>query len=150
MEPLPLILVTLTRNIKSHEIFKLNSLNHIIIKVESYTAQTGLTQCYNCQIFGHVLANYKQPTQCLWCVGGHMHRKCPETTNTEPTPSCCNCTLVEGEKSHPASYQGCRHAKGDMQRRKAQRAPKGSSGRMFFSKFTSPDQSHAAALCQGT
>jgi hypothetical protein len=34
VENLPLFLVTLTRNVKSQEIFKLNSLNHIIIKVE--------------------------------------------------------------------------------------------------------------------
>jgi hypothetical protein len=57
MEILPLFLVTLTRNVISREIFKLNSLNHIIIKVESYRAQTGLTQCYNCQNFGHVWVN---------------------------------------------------------------------------------------------
>jgi hypothetical protein len=43
VEPLPLFLVTLTRNIKFHDIFKLNSRNHIIIKVELYWAQTGLT-----------------------------------------------------------------------------------------------------------
>jgi hypothetical protein len=34
--------------------------------------------------------------------------------------------------------------------RRAQRAPKGSSGRTFFSKFTSPEQSYAAALRQDT
>jgi hypothetical protein len=56
-----LFLVTLTRNAKSQEIFKLNSLNHIIIKVELYRAQIGLTQCYNCQNIGHVWANCKQP-----------------------------------------------------------------------------------------
>jgi hypothetical protein len=44
--------VTLTRNIKSLEISKLNSLNHIIIKVELYRAQTSLTQCYKCQNIG--------------------------------------------------------------------------------------------------
>jgi hypothetical protein len=44
VESLPLFLVTLKRNITSQEIFKLNSLNHII-KVELYRAQTGLTQC---------------------------------------------------------------------------------------------------------
>jgi hypothetical protein len=54
VEPLSLFLVTLTRNIKSQEIFSVNSLNHIIIKVELCRAQTGLTQCYNCQNFGHV------------------------------------------------------------------------------------------------
>jgi hypothetical protein len=44
METLPLLLVTLTRKVKSQEIFKLNNLNHIINKVESYRAQSGLTQ----------------------------------------------------------------------------------------------------------
>jgi hypothetical protein len=34
VETLPLFLVTLTRNVKSQEIFKPNSLNYIIIKVE--------------------------------------------------------------------------------------------------------------------
>jgi hypothetical protein len=32
------------------------------------------------------------------------------------------------------------------ERRRAQRAPKGSSGRTFLSKFTSPEQAYAAAL----
>jgi hypothetical protein len=77
LETLPLFLVTLIRNAKSQEIFKLNSLNHII-KVESYRVQTGLTQCYSCQNFGHVWANCKQPPRCLWCGGGHLHRECPK------------------------------------------------------------------------
>jgi hypothetical protein len=38
LETLPLYLVTLIRNAKSQEIFKMNNLNHIIIKVESYRA----------------------------------------------------------------------------------------------------------------
>jgi hypothetical protein len=111
LETLPLFLVTLIRNAKSQEIFKLNSLHHIIIKVESYRAQTGLTQCYNCRNFGHVWTNCKPP-RCLWCGGGHLHRECPEKTNTESTPRCCNCTLL-GENPHPASYRGCSHAKGE-------------------------------------
>jgi hypothetical protein len=35
----------------------------------------------------------------------------PEETNEEPTLSCCNCILVEGEKPNPAEYRGCNHAK---------------------------------------
>jgi hypothetical protein len=72
VDTLPLFLVTLIRNAKSEEIFKLNSLNHVIIMVESYRAQTGLTQCYSCQNFGHVWANCKQSPRCLWCGGGHL------------------------------------------------------------------------------
>jgi hypothetical protein len=34
VETLPLFLITLTGNLKSQEIFKLNSYNHIVIKVE--------------------------------------------------------------------------------------------------------------------
>jgi hypothetical protein len=64
---LPLFLVTLPRTTKSQEIFKLTGLCHISIKVEAYKAQTGLTQCFNCQKFGHVWANCRQPPRCLWC-----------------------------------------------------------------------------------
>jgi hypothetical protein len=73
LETPPLFLVILKRNAKSQEIFKLNSIKHIIVKVESYRAQTGLTQCYNCHNFGYAWANCKQPTRCLWCGEGHLH-----------------------------------------------------------------------------
>jgi hypothetical protein len=43
----PLLLTTLPRTTKPHEIFKLKSLCHILIRAEAYKAQTGLTQCYN-------------------------------------------------------------------------------------------------------
>jgi hypothetical protein len=38
----------------------------------------------------------------------------------------------------------------EVQRRREQRAPKGTSGRTFFSKFTSPEQSYADALRKDT
>jgi hypothetical protein len=129
---------------------KLNSLKHIIIKRELYRAQNGLTQCYNCLNFGHVWINCKEPPRCLWCVGGHLLRECPEKTNTESKPSYCNCTIVEGDTPHPPSDRGCSHAKGELQKRRAQRAPNGSSGRMFLSKFTSPEKTHTAALRHDT
>jgi hypothetical protein len=95
-----------TRSAKSQEIFKLSSLCHISINVKNYRAQTGLTQCHNCQQFGHVWANCRQPPRCLWCGGGHLHKECPEKVNTASTPACCNCKLAEGEKAHPANYRG--------------------------------------------
>jgi hypothetical protein len=51
---LPLFLITFLKSEKSHEIFKLTNLCYITIKVEPYRSQTGLTQCHNCQQFGHV------------------------------------------------------------------------------------------------
>jgi hypothetical protein len=73
---LPLFLVTLPRTAKSHKMFRLSSLCHIAIRVEAYRAQNALTQCNNCQQFGHVWANCKQPPRCLWC-GRHFHKDCP-------------------------------------------------------------------------
>jgi hypothetical protein len=63
---LPLFLITLPRTANGQEIIKLNSLCHISIRVEAYRAQSGLTQCHNCQQFGHVWANCRQPPRCLW------------------------------------------------------------------------------------
>jgi hypothetical protein len=125
-----LFLITLPRTTKSQEIFKLSSLCHISISVEAYRAQTGLTQCHNCQQFGHVSANYRQPPHCLWCGGGHLHKECPEKGNSSSTPACCNCQLAEGEKDHSANYWGCSHAKEELQKRKVQRAPKPATGRV--------------------
>jgi hypothetical protein len=68
--PLPLFLVTLPRTTKSPEIFKLSSLCQNCIKVEAYKSHSSLTQCFNCQQFGHVWANCKQPPRCMWCGGG--------------------------------------------------------------------------------
>jgi hypothetical protein len=64
---LPLFLKTLPRTAKSHDIFKLPCLCHIFIKVEAYRGQTGLTQCHNCQQFGRVWDNCKQPPPPVVC-----------------------------------------------------------------------------------
>jgi hypothetical protein len=60
---LPLFLITLPRTVKSQEIFNLQSLCHISIRVQAYRAQSGLTQCHNCQQFGHVWAYCRQPSR---------------------------------------------------------------------------------------
>jgi hypothetical protein len=143
---IPLFLITLPRTAKSQEIFGLPSLCHISIRVEHYKAQNGLTQCHNCQKFGHVWENCKQPPCCLWCGGGHLHKECPEKGNTSSTPACCNCQLAIGEKAHPANYRGRRYAKEEMQKKKSQRTPKTTTRRVFFSNLGTPDVSFAAAL----
>jgi hypothetical protein len=125
--------------------YSAESLNLIIIKVESYRAQTGLTQRYNCQNVGHVWTNCKQRPRCLWCGGGHMHRECPEKTNTESTLRCCNCTLIERENPHTASYRGCSHAKGELQRRRANELPRdplGARTSLSSHHHSSPTQPH--------
>jgi hypothetical protein len=144
---LPLFFITLVRNQKSLDIFKISSLCHIIVKIEAYKSKSCPTQCYNCQRFGHIWVHCRQPPRCMWCGGGHRHRECPEKENNQRIPSCCNCKLKDGESPHPTNYMGCSYAKEELQRRKKQRISiQGSSGRTFFSKYTTPEWSLASAL----
>jgi hypothetical protein len=92
---LPRFLVTLPQTAKSQEIFHLPRLCHIAIKMETYRHQSALTQCHNCQLFGHVWANCKQPPRCLLCGVGDLHKECPERENAASTAACCNCKLLE-------------------------------------------------------
>jgi hypothetical protein len=66
VEPHSVFLVTLTRNKESQDIFKLNSLHHINIKVDLYRALIGLTHCYNYQNF--VLSDQLQATSSMIVV----------------------------------------------------------------------------------
>jgi hypothetical protein len=77
----------------------------------------------------------------LWCGGGHLHKECPQKGNAVSTSTYCNCQLAEGEKAHPSTYRGYRHAKEDLLRRKSQRTPKTTTGRVFPTKLTTPDVS---------
>jgi hypothetical protein len=111
--------------------------------VDAYRTRNGLTQCHNCQQFGHIWAYCKQPPRCLWCGGGHQHKECPVKENESSTPACCNCHLAEGEKPHPTNYRGCRHAKEQLQRKKSQKTPKPTTGTVFTSTLATPGVSFA-------
>jgi hypothetical protein len=79
--------------------------------------------------------------RCVWFGGGHLHRECPEKTNTVSTPRCCNCTLVGGEKPHLASYRGCSHAKGEGHNEHP-RDPLGGRSSLSPPHHSSPKQLH--------
>lgn len=117
--------------------------------MEAYKSHNGLTQCFNCQNFGHVSANCKQPPKCLWFGGGHVHKDCPESVKeSNSTPRCCNCMLKEAERPHPAYYRGCSAAKNEMQRKKNQKSAKyGETPRRFSSRLITPGHSFDAAVC---
>jgi hypothetical protein len=54
--------------------------------------------------------------------------------------------LAEGEKTHPANYRGCKHAKEEMWKRKPQTTPKPTAGKVFSSNPMKPHLSFVAAL----
>lgn len=58
--------VTLAKNQKAPEALKLTALCNIVIRVDTYKSQNGLTQCYNYRLLGHFWMHSRQPPRCLW------------------------------------------------------------------------------------
>jgi hypothetical protein len=55
--------------------------------------------------------------------------------------------LKDDDSPHPANYRGCSHAKEELQRRENQSTTnQESSGRFFFSKYTTPERSFPSVL----
>jgi hypothetical protein len=61
-------------------------------------------------------------------------------------PSMLQLPVGGRRKPHPANYRGCRHAKGELQKKKSQRSPKTTTGSVFSSARTIPGISLAVAL----
>jgi hypothetical protein len=144
-----LFLVTIPRTAKSQEIFKLVRLCHISVRVETCKAQSGLTQRYNCQMFGHVWANGRQPARCLWFGGGHLYREWEGKGKETQTLAWYNCQFREGEKTPPSNFQDCSHAE-ELRKRKLLTEHKAATGKVFSSTFTTPTLSFAAVLPKNT
>jgi hypothetical protein len=96
---LPMFMVTLPSDSASKEIFQLDSIFHIKIRVEAYKT-TGPAQCFTCQGFGHSSANCGHSARCVKCGCNHLTKECTKTA--DQAPKCCNCG---GE--HTANYCRC-------------------------------------------
>ena len=72
----------------------------IVYKVEEFRAPISITQCYNCQCFGHMAKTCRSKQKCLICGENHSHKGCPSRESRKPT--CANC-----KGPHVASYRGC-------------------------------------------
>lgn len=108
--PLPLFFVDLEPSDHSNDIFKLSSLLHTKIQVEEPYKPKVISQCQNCQDYGHTRAYCGYPSRCVRCSAFHPSTEC---TKTRDTPA--KCALCSGD--HPANYRGCSVYK-ELQRRK--------------------------------
>lgn len=127
--PLPLFFVDLEPSTQSNEIYKLTSLLHTKIKVEEPFKAKTISQCLNCQNYGHTKTYCGYPPRCVRCGAYHLSSACPNPRDTPPT-----CALCQG--SHPASYKGCAVYK-DLQRRK-----KPATSNNFFLSDNIRDKKH--------
>ncbi|KAL4111813.1 hypothetical protein QTP88_015698 [Uroleucon formosanum] len=108
--PLPLFFVDLEPTSQSNDIFQLTSLLHTKIKVEEPYKPKIISQCTNCQVYGHTKSYCDYPARCVRCGGHHSSSDCPNSRDAPP-----KCALCSGD--HPSNYKGCTIYK-DLQRRK--------------------------------
>lgn len=89
-------LITLQRNVKT--------VGNVVIKWESFDrARKRLTQCHNCQSYGHATSNCGRKSRCVKCLEDHLHGECTrKSKEDEGTPKCVNC-----KGSHAANSTQC-------------------------------------------
>ena len=97
---LNLKLVTLPKPRLSFHKTLMCNVTGIVYQVEEFRRPISVTQCFNCQSFGHSAKNCRSKQKCLICGGSHSHKGC---TNREAKKAkCANCS-----GPHVASYRGC-------------------------------------------
>jgi len=127
--PLPLFFVDLEPQIQSNDIFQLTSLLHTKVRVEEPYKTKIISQCNNCQEYGHTKTYCGYPPRCVRCGADHKSPECPKPRSDPP-----KCALCSGD--HPASYKGCTIYK-DLQR-----AKKPTSKGNFAPTYSRPNSSN--------
>lgn len=90
-------MVILSKNAKSTNIFNISDLFYLTVKIEIFN-NSGPSQCFSCQRFGHSLQNCGHALRCIKCNGNHTAKNCTITLEVKPT--CCNCS-----GDHTANYR---------------------------------------------
>lgn len=81
---LPLFFVDPEPTLKYSEIFQLSSLLHTKIKVEEPYKPKTISQCVNCQDYGHTKTCCGYPSCCVRCGAHHQSSACPNSRSAPP------------------------------------------------------------------
>jgi hypothetical protein len=122
----------------------MTTLSNTVTKVESYRSQNRLTMLQFLAFWPH--PGVLQATSSLPVVWDWPSPSAVPREAELGVPICCICDQQDGQSPHLATYRGCIYAKQELERRRTLRATQGSAGRTFFSKYTTPDRSFAAAI----
>jgi hypothetical protein len=99
-EPLPLFFVDLEPNTNNKDIYDIQYLYNIKIRIEPPRTRRDIVQCTRCQDYGHSKSYCNRPFYCVKCGQQHDSKSC-----TKPKDTPASCALCQG--NHPANYKGC-------------------------------------------
>ena len=97
----PSYLVTLHKDAKIQETFKIRAVCYMIVRWEKYRNSKMVIQCRRCQAFGHGTQNCYAKPKCVKCLKDHITQDCDKLDRNAPA-QCVNC-----KGSHPANYFRC-------------------------------------------
>ncbi|KAL4148883.1 hypothetical protein QTP88_003028 [Uroleucon formosanum] len=98
--PLPMFFVDLNPHESDNNIFSITALLHTKVKIEESHKKREITQCLNCQSYGHTRTYCAYPPKCVKCGDSH-----PTSSCIKPPELPAKCALCSGP--HPANYKGC-------------------------------------------
>jgi len=96
--PLPLFFIDLEPTDHSKEIYHLSSILHTKVKIEEPYKPKMVSQCLNCQDYGHTRSYCGYSARCVRCGDSHSSSDCTKQRDTPP-----KCALCTG--NHPANYR---------------------------------------------
>lgn len=96
----PIYMVSLKKEVDLKSVWAIKYVCRIKVKWEKYKNSRKVTQCHNCQNFGHGTMFCKNKARCVKCDKGHLTKKCNKKIEEPP-----KCTNYGGE--HPANYSKC-------------------------------------------
>lgn len=100
--PLPLFFVEIQKNDNNKDIYEIEYLTHMKVKIEPPKQKREVLQCKRCQRFSHTQAYCHRSPRCVKCAGDHLTSECKWKDNKNKDVKCVLC-----EGNHPASYKGC-------------------------------------------
>ena len=101
---LPLFMLTFDNSEDIKEIYNIQYLCHMRVKIEALRSNKLIPQCKKCQKYGHTHKYCQRQAKCVKCAGDHRTADCKKPSDTPP--KCANCL-----EAHPANYRGCLIAK---------------------------------------
>lgn len=124
-------LLTTSKDINLGKLKQIEDIDNVRVKWEPFHKKLRVTQCHNCQNFGHGSSSCQLKSRCVKCTKNHHTRDCPSKREDNQV-QCCNC-----HGPHPANYRKCpAYERYVDSRNKTQKAPNTTPTRTFAHQNT--------------
>ncbi|KAJ8682966.1 hypothetical protein QAD02_018758 [Eretmocerus hayati] len=98
----PLYIITFASSVDIREVRQTRCIYNVMVKWDKYRNPRRVTQCHNCQQYGHGSMNCHREPRCLFCAGKHTTKTCTQSEEEKEKPTCANCA-----KGHRANNREC-------------------------------------------